>query len=102
MPRWFTKSLGDPTLAGEELDRVAELFRSVYARAGGARVMAIFVRHESEGRLHCDLRAYFSPASAEVARALEATPCERPSPDGLSLLVGEPAAWRALFPDRDG
>jgi hypothetical protein len=101
MPGWFTKSLGDPTLAGEELDRLVALFRSAHARAGRARDMAVFVRHESEGRLHCEVRTYFSPASVEVARAVDAVPCDRPSPDGLGLLAGDRDAWAALFPDPD-
>lgn len=101
MSRWFSKSLGDPLLAGEPLERIEELFRSEYERAGGPEDMAIFVRHESEGRLHCEVRAYFSPASAPVARGVDAVPCDRPSPEGLSLLAGAPESWRALFPDRE-
>jgi hypothetical protein len=100
LKRWFSKSLGDGMLAGEQLDRIAELFRSEQARTGGSRDMAIFVRHESEGRLHCEVRAYFSPASAELARGVDAAPCDRPSPDGLSLLAGAHDSWLALFPDR--
>jgi hypothetical protein len=98
--RWFSKSLGDALLAGEPMSRIDELFRAEHARAGRPRDMAVFVRHESEGRLHCEVRAYFSPASAPVASAEGAAPCDRPSPEGLSLLAGDPEAWRALFPDR--
>ncbi len=100
MSRWFSKGLGDPLLAGEPLDRIGALVRSARARAGGPRDLAVFVRHESEGRLHCEVRAYFSPAAADVARAVEAAPCDPPAPDGLTLLAGAPEAWRALFPDR--
>jgi hypothetical protein len=100
MTRWFAASLGDPLLADEPLDRVRALFRSAHARAGGPADMAVFVRHESEGRLHCEVRAYFSPSAAGLAREVGAEPCERPSPDGLSLLAGAPESWRALFPGR--
>ena len=100
MSSWFSKSLGDPLLAGEPLSRLEALFRAERAKAGDPRDMALFIRHESEGRLHCEVRAYFSPASAAVASAMDADPCARPSPAGLSLLVGAPEAWRALFPDR--
>ena len=102
MTGWFAKSLGDPLTAGEPLSRIEALFRSEYAKTGGPRNMALFTRLESEGRLHCEVRAYFSPASAAVARAVDADPCDRPAADGLSLLAGAPAAWRALFPERTG
>ena len=102
MRRWFSKGLGDGLLAGEPLGRIEELFLSEYARAGGPRDMAIFVRHESEGRLHCEVRAYFSPASAVVARAVDADPCDRPLPEGLSLLAGAHESWLVLFPDCKG
>jgi hypothetical protein len=98
--RWFVKSLGDPLLAGEPLSLLERLFRAERAKAGDPPEMAIFVRPESEGRLHCEVRAYFSPASAAVARAVDADPCDRPFPEGLSLLAGTPDAWQALFPDR--
>ena len=100
MSAWFAKSLGDPLLAGEPLSRLEALFRAARAAAGDPREMALFVRQESEGRLHCEVKAYFSPASAAVARAVGADACERPFPEGLSLLAGAPESWRALFPDR--
>lgn len=100
MSPWFAKSLGDPLLAGEPLSRLEALFRAECGEAGDSPEMAIFIRQESEGRLHCEVRAYFSPASATVARAADADPCDRPSPKGLSLLAGTPEAWRTLFPDR--
>ena len=102
MTGWFAKSLGDPLTAGEPLSRIEELFRADYAKAGGPRDMALFTRLESAGRLHCEVRVYLSPASTAVARAVDAAPCARPTPEGLSLLAGTPAAWLALFPDRTG
>jgi hypothetical protein len=102
MTGWFAKSLGDPMTAGESLSRLEALFRAEYAKTGGPRNMALFTRLESEGRLHCEVRAYFSPASAAVASAVHADPCDRPSADGLSLLAGAPESWRALFPERTG
>ena len=101
MSSWLSKSLGDALLAGESLSRIEEVFRAEYERAGRPVDMAVFVRHESEGRLHCEVRAYFSPAAARVAHAVEAAPCNRPVPEGLDLLAGAPASWRALFPDRE-
>ncbi len=97
---WYSKNLGDGMLAYEPLGQLEELLLSVYAQAGNPREMAAFVRHESEGRLHCEVKVYFSPASAVVAGEVEAEPCGRPSPEGLSLLAGSEDSWSALFPER--
>lgn len=85
-------------LAFEPLAHVEELFLSEYANAGSPKEMAVFIRHESEGRLQCEVMAYFSPASEAVAKAMDADPCARPSLDGLSLLAGSAEAWSLLFP----
>jgi hypothetical protein len=100
MRPWFSKSLGDPLVAGESLSDLEARVRAAGVTAGDLGEMALFVRHESEGRLHCEVRAYFSPAAASVARAVGADPCDRPSPEGLALLVGAPDVWRTLFPRR--
>ena len=101
MNTWFSKSLGDGMLAWEPLGRMEELFLAEYAKAGSPREMAVFIRHESEGRLHCEVMAYFSPAAAAVAGALDADPCASPSPDDLSLLAGAEESWRVLFPEHN-
>jgi hypothetical protein len=100
MTGWFSKNLGDAMLAGEPLGQVEVLFRASYAKASSPKDMAVFIRHESEGRLHCEVVAYFSPAAAVVAREVDADPCAKPSPDGLSLLAGAEESWAVLFPDR--
>ena len=87
-------------LASEPLADLEELFLSAYSKAGKPREMAAFMRHESEGRLHCEVVVYFSPAASVVARELDAKPCARPSSDGLSLLAGSEESWSALFPVR--
>ena len=102
MSVWFTRNLGDAMLAQEPLDRIHDLFLPAYEQADGSKEMAVFIRHESEGRLHCEVKVYFSPASVAVARAVDAEPCARPSPDGLGLLVGSEDSWSALFPERRG
>jgi hypothetical protein len=98
MSVWFTKNLGDAMLAGESLEHVKTLFLSAYEQAENANELALYFRHESEGHLHCEVKIYFTPASAQVAKALDATPCRRPSPDGLGLLAGSEASWSVLFP----
>ncbi len=100
MRAWFSKNLGDAMLAGEPLGDLEEIILSMYADAGSPKEMAAFFRHESAGRLHCEVKVYFSPASSAVAREVEAEPCERPAPDGLGLLAGSEDSWLALFPER--
>ena len=95
---WFRKNLGDAMLAGESLRKIEELFESQYGKTDCPKEAAVFIRHESEGRLHCEVEAYFSPDSIAVAKRVDADPCARPTLDGLSLLTGSEDSWRVLFP----
>lgn len=99
MTVWFTKNLGDAMLAGDVLEQIQALFLEMYGSSGQLDTTAIFIRHESEGRLHCEVKAYFPPATVVVAKAVHATPCTKPKPGGLGLLIGSDASWSALFPD---
>jgi hypothetical protein len=96
MSGWFVKNLGDAMLAGEEMERIERSFAAAYARAGHPTGMAVLIRHESDGRLHCELKAYFSPASADFARAVGASPCERPLPWDLGVLAGNGGVLASL------
>ncbi len=100
MKCWFTSNLGDAMLAGESLEHIKELFLAAYETNDSRRERALFVRHESEGRLHCEVKVYFSPATDIVAKTVNATPCNKPSSDGLSLLVGSEESWSVLFPEK--
>ncbi len=95
---WFTSNLGDAMLAGEPLEHIKELFLAEYEAGNISKDHALFVRHESEGRLHCEVKVYFSPATVIVAKAVNATACNKPCPDGLSLLTGSEESWSVLFP----
>lgn len=103
MNTWFSKSLGDAIYGGDgvlaKLDADAQ---QIFARAGDPPDMAVFTRLESEGRLHCELVVYFSPAAYQVADLLGADPCEKPGPAGLDLLAGKTACWSVLFPEGGG
>ena len=98
MSCWFSKNLGDGMWAWESIDQLKESFLLEYVRAEKPKEMAVFTRHESEGRLHCELIAYFSPTSVVVAKEFDAEPCVKPIPAGLSLLAGSEDSWSALFP----
>jgi hypothetical protein len=88
MGRWFSKNLGDAMLAWKDQARIETLFKTAYAKAGKPEDMALYIRHESEGRLHCEVIVYLTPASIDVAREINATSCEKPSSHGLGLLLG--------------
>jgi len=70
----------------------------MFESAGKPVDMAVFTRYESEGRLHCEVTAYFSPAAAEVAKVFDAEPCEKPLRGELGLLAGDKQALSVLFP----
>ncbi|BBB30835.1 hypothetical protein [Neptunomonas japonica] len=92
MPAWRVKNLGDAMLATEALEHIQVLFLAAYKKAGSPDDMAIYVRHEAEGRLHCDVKVYFTPATREVAEVIRARYCPIPSPEGLGLLAGSKTA----------
>lgn len=97
MREWYCVHLGDGILASAPLARIEDRFREEYQRAGAPKDMALFVRHQSEGSLHCEVSIYFSPAAAAVARALGADPCGRPLRHGLGLVIGAEDCWTLLF-----
>jgi len=97
---WFTSNLGDAMLAGESLEHIKELFLAEYEMDNSSKDQALFIRHESEGRLHCEVKIYLSPATFVVAKAINATPCNKPCPDGLDLFAGSEKSWSVLFPEK--
>lgn len=99
MEHWYSLSLGDGMMAGTPSTEIEEFFLDRFHSAGEPPAMAVFTRPESEGRLYCEVIAYFSPAAAAVAQAFEAAPCAKPERPGLGLLAGDPSCWSVLFPD---
>lgn len=102
MNSWFRKNLGDAMLAFAPLEEIEALFESTYGPDACPKDAGVFIRHISEGSLHCQVEVYFSPASASLAKSVNAQPCGRPSVTGLDLLVGSKDAWTMLFPERRG
>lgn len=98
---WYSLSLGDGMMAAIPSAEIDERFQRSFISAGGPLNMAVFTRSESEGRLHCEVIAYFSPAASVVAQAVDAEPCEVPARTGLGLLAGDPGCWSVLFPEED-
>lgn len=102
MDTWYSKSLGDGMWAPALFAQIEEIFRPQFDQAGKPVEMAVFTRSESEGRLHCEVIAYFSPAAGEVAKSFDAEPCEKPLREGLGLLAGDPRSFAVIFPESGG
>jgi hypothetical protein len=98
MASWYSINLGDAIMAATPSAEIEESFLASFNAAGKPSNMAVFTRAESEGRLHCEVIAYFSPAAQKVAYAFDAQPCEKPARAGLGLLSGDPRCWVVLFP----
>ncbi len=96
---WYCVSLGDGIMAAELGGQLEKVFLGAFELAGQPADMAVFTRHESEGRLHCEVIAYFSPAARKVAAVFDARPCGKPIHDGLGLLAGSPQSWANFFPE---
>ena len=99
MQTWFSQPLGDGVWAFAPKDAIREQFAPLFTAAGRPVDMAVFTRHELEGRLQCEVVAYFSPAAAALAQGLGAQPCEKPTHHDLDLLAGEASCWAVLFPE---
>ena len=98
---WYTKEIGDGITASISSDEIKDAFSRVFQAEDTPPEMAVFTRLESEGRLHCEVIAYFSPAALELAKAFDARPCGKPSRTGLELLAGDQQTWSVLFGERD-
>ena len=77
-------------------EEIKQFFQSLFESARKPAEMAVFTRRE-EGRLHCEVVAYFSPAAEDVAKAFEAKSCAKPPREGLELLAGDENCWLILF-----
>ena len=97
MNSWFSKNLGDGILASGDLERIDALFPAEYKRQGAPADMAVFIRHDTQAHVHCEVTVYFSPAALAIATALQAIPCPQPSRDNLGLLAGPEECWEQLF-----
>lgn len=94
---WYRLSLGDGMMAPMPSAEIEEKFQESFIAMDKPDDMAVFTRPESEGRLHCEVIAYFSPAAGDVAKAFDAEPCAKPVRAGLGLLAGSERSWSALF-----
>ncbi len=103
MNYWYSLNLGDAMFSFEPAEKIALAIKAWQASQVdnllALTCAAVFTRNDSEGRLHCQTIAFFSPDTAAVALQFGAHPCPRPPRDGLDLLTEDPAAWSLLFPE---
>ncbi|MCC5810597.1 MAG: hypothetical protein JJU06_09510 [Ectothiorhodospiraceae bacterium] len=97
---WHQINLGDALTATQRQSGIERDFVAEYERRGRPADMALFIRHVSEGKLHCDVVLYFPPQASASATAANADRCPAPDPEGLGLLAGSPDAWTRLFDKR--
>ena len=98
---WYCSSLGDGLWAPLAINELQAAFDQIFEAAGRPVGMAVFARHISEGRLQCEVMAYFSAAASEVALRHGASPCACPTRTELRLVAGSPESWAALFPEAE-
>ncbi len=97
---WYFLDLGDAMMADQPMDQIRKAFEEFVLQNGKSADVAIFTRNDSEGRLHCQVTAYFSPSAVEIAKAFQASPCPKPSKDNLDLLAGDETCWAKLFSEK--
>lgn len=87
---WHVINLGDAMVAASDLADLRDRFDRTCRGYGCPSGMALYVQHVSDGRLHCEVLVYFTPAAFTVAREFGAKPCAPPVMDSLGLLSGTP------------
>jgi hypothetical protein len=98
MNSWYRLSLGDGMIAASPSAEIEEKFNRAFPASERRPEVAVFTRPESEGRLYCEVIAYFSPAARDLAMEFDAEPCQKPERTGLALLAGKEEAWSVFFP----
>lgn len=93
---WYSKDIGDGVEAYEPTSKIQEAFTPLFGAVGCPVDMAVFSRYDHRRNI---VTFYFSPAASMLAKAFSATPCQEPSRENLSLLVGDARCMSVLFPD---
>jgi hypothetical protein len=97
METWYCKTLGNGVAAVAPSRRIQEMFLPLFAASGQPASMAVFSRHDRKAN---KLTAYFSPRASRLAELFDAVPCDKPSSEGIGLLVGDARSWEIFFPER--
>lgn len=99
MTSWYRLDLGDGAQAFQPSGRILDAWLAASVKSGGLPYdHAVFSRNDLRENM---VTAYFSPAAADLAAMLDATPCDPPLRDErLGLLAGDVRAWNLLFTDQ--
>jgi len=95
MDTWHSLNLGDAIEAAQPLSKIKEAIMLLLFASGGTPDIIAFSRENPETNI---MTAYFPPAASDVAIAFGATPCERPTRDGLIPIFGDQRAWEIYYP----
>jgi len=85
---WYHFSLSAEQVAAGELQKRRDAFTESFAAARGPRTMALFQWRHADGGLDLYLTPDCGEHATELMAEWQCTPCERPLPTGLQLLVG--------------
>lgn len=86
MTCWYVKNLGDAMLADHALSELQSAL-DAYRSDPMNEPFDVFIRHESDGRLHCELMVYLPPQARAFAAYIGASTCiVPPGSRGLSTL----------------
>lgn len=97
MQTWRSKALGDGAAAHAPSLRIQQMFPALFMASGRPASMAVFSHHDRRANR---VTAYFSPSAAQLGVFFGAQPCDKPSGEGIRLLVGDARCWEIYFPDK--
>jgi hypothetical protein len=97
METWRSKILGEGAAALAPSMRIQQMFRPIFMACGRPASMAVFSHYERRAK---KVTAYFAPGAARLAAFFDAKPCDKPTGEGIGLLVGDARSWEIYFPER--
>ncbi len=96
MSNWYSKDLGDGVAAFGPTSQIQEAFIALAKAGGYSHDLAVFSIYDLKKNI---VTVYFTPSAELLAKAFNAEPCEKPTPEkGFALLVGDARSWVIHFP----
>lgn len=86
--RWYRLTLTGAQVAAGEIQRCKEAFDEAFGAARAPRMMALFQQAREDGGVDLFLTPDCGEHAADLLKEWGGTPCDRPSPIRLYLLVG--------------
>ena len=95
MDSWYSVNLGNAINAEPTIDKIQKMFTPLFAKSGSPIDMAVFYLQDSTSN---DITIYFTPKTHVLAKAFNATSCQKPQyHKKLGLLVGSQSAVKHFF-----